>query len=618
MVVISAKPVVSKSEVSSSVVVTDKSAKKTKAKAPASAPAPVTAAPAGSASPADPKKRAADSPIPTTTRASDAIVTEPIDGGAVTIKGSRSKSDRVFVDGMEVAPAGGEDEILMDIEAGSVKMPAEPAKSVPPGTYDFDMSKSMDASGRIGEKMELRTREAEASKIAPATPQPRAGLLTAGEWNDLDNWAKHWTDLLSDGEIDGYQNTYQFFPRHRYTVLLQNEQGVPLVDVPVQLLEGQKVVWEARTDNTGKAELWYSLFTATATATELQLQATIDGQNRALGAAQPYATALNRFSVRRDCTAPKNVDIVWAVDATGSMGDEINYLKTELLDVIGRVKNAHPNLNVRMGSVFYRDRDDEYLTKSSGLHSDISRTVEYIRQQSAGGGGDYPEAVHSALDAAIYDQKWSSDAVARICFLVLDASPHQDKDVVASLQRSIQEAARRGIRVVPVSASGVQKDTEFLMKFFGLATNGSYVFLTNHSGIGDKHLEPTTDEYKVEAFNDLLVRLINQYVTVATCEGKSVVHFEPSQPTDPQQPTTTPAPVYFYPNPATTQFTLELPADAQKVTIYDSEGQSVRSLTTLTAGVHTVPTTDLPPGFYTLRIWIGNQVQSGKLVVVKV
>ena len=71
--------------------------------------------------------------------------------------------------------------------------------------------------------------------------------------------------------------------------------------------------------------------------------------------------------------------------------------------------------------------------------------------------------------------------------------------MIESLQNSIRAAAQKGIRIVPLSASGINKDTEFLMKFFGLATNGTYTFLTDHSGIGGKHLEPTTDEYKVEA-----------------------------------------------------------------------------------------------------------------------
>ena len=49
------------------------------------------------------------------------------------------------------------------------------------------------------------------------------------------------------------------------------------------------------------------------------------------------------------------------------------------------------------------------------------------------------------------------------------------------------------------------------MRFMAISTNGTYVFITSDSGIGNPHLEPTVGEYEVEFLNDLLVRLINKY-----------------------------------------------------------------------------------------------------------
>lgn len=530
---------------------------------------------------ARPDEKAKAEPRKTTAKVAAASKAAPIDAGAVTIRGSRSSDADYHIDGVRVAGA-----------------PPSPAPE--PAVF---MAVSPAPSTTT-------------PKPAPAQPAPKAGLLTAGEWNDLDNWAKHWTDLLTDGEIDAHQTMYGFYPRHRYSVLLQNKEGFPIVDASVTLTEGQGApVWEARTDNTGKAELWYALNEKTEKAPKLNLTAWIDGKKHALGTAKPFAEGINQHQINRECRSSKLLDIVWAVDATGSMSDEIDYLKTELYDVIGRVKSSNPNLTVRMGSVFYRDDTDDYLVKSSGLSPDISRTVDYIKEQYADGGGDTPEAVHSALEEAIYRQKWSDEAVARICFLVLDASPHQTPEINASLQRTIREAARKGIRIVPVSASGIQKDTEFLMKFFGLATNGSYVFLTDHSGIGGKHIEATTDEYKVEALNNLLVRLITQYSNIETCDGKSLVLFERNS-TDSTATAAIP-PATYYPNPAVDQVTLELPFDAPKVTLYNSEGVAVWSLANAPAGTHTIPVRQFPAGYYTLRMWKEDQVQSGKVLVVK-
>jgi hypothetical protein len=202
--------------------------------------------------------------------------------------------------------------------------------------------------------------------------------------------------------------------------------------------------------------------------------------------------------------------VAFVVDATGSMGDELNFLKTELLDVVNRVKNNNQKAQVRLGSVFYRDKDDEYLTRKSNFSTDLNQTLNFIKAQSAAGGGDFPEAVHSALKEALQNLTWSEVATARILFLVLDAPPHSDPEVMADLRVAMTLASQKGIKIIPVTASGIDKNTEFLMRLFAISTNGTYVFITNHSGIGNHHLEASVGKYEVEYLNDLMVRLLNK------------------------------------------------------------------------------------------------------------
>jgi hypothetical protein len=199
------------------------------------------------------------------------------------------------------------------------------------------------------------------------------------------------------------------------------------------------------------------------------------------------------------------------VDATGSMGDELEFLKTELLDVIERVKDDNPNVSLYTSSVFYRDENDQYVTRVSPFTNSVQTTINFIKDQKADGGGDYPEAVHTALEKAIGELQWSYTARTRLLFLVLDAPPHYTTSVIQSIQESIALAAEKGIKIIPVTASGIDKKTEFLMRFFAISTNGTYVFITDHSGVGNSHLEPTVGEYQVEFLNNLMVRLINKY-----------------------------------------------------------------------------------------------------------
>jgi hypothetical protein len=193
------------------------------------------------------------------------------------------------------------------------------------------------------------------------------------------------------------------------------------------------------------------------------------------------------------------------------MGDEINYLKSELLDVIERAEDLNAMLDLRVGSVFYRDEEDEYLTRVSPFSGNLRQTLTFIGNQDAGGGGDYEEAVHTALNTAVTQLDWSESARARLLFLLLDAPPHHTETIVNDLNDIIKNTAEKGIKIIPISASGINKDTEFLFRFFAVTTGGTYVFITNDSGIGGEHIEATVGDYEVELLNDLIVRLIDKY-----------------------------------------------------------------------------------------------------------
>lgn len=94
---------------------------------------------------------------------------------------------------------------------------------------------------------------------------------------------------------------------------------------------------------------------------------------------------------------------------------------------------------------------------------------------------------------------------------MLDAPPHQSVSIRSRLHQVIQQAQRKGVRIIPVASSGVDKNTEFLMRMLAISTGGEYVFLTGDSGIGTGHIEPTIGEHKVEKLNALMIRLIEKY-----------------------------------------------------------------------------------------------------------
>lgn len=339
------------------------------------------------------------------------------------------------------------------------------------------------------------------------------GLLTASEWNDLDNWSS-WAEILT-GEFSTKTGYWKFYPNTLVAVQVVDENDVGLANVSVELLKEGETAFATKTDNTGKAYCWINLFdgdTGNAPKNE-DFSLKVNGK---VSAEPPKITAardsLNINVVVSDARqAEPKADIAFIVDATGSMGDEIQFLKSDLSYIIDHAY-SDTKVALRTAVVFYRDEDDEYIVRGKDFSTDVANTQAFIEQQQANGGGDYPEAVHSALEASLQNFSWNESARARIAFLILDAPAHHQDDIVESLQSSITLYAKNGIKLIPVAASGVDKDTESMLRFFDIVTGGTYVFLTDDSGIGYSHIEASVGDHDVEKLADLMIRLIKKYV----------------------------------------------------------------------------------------------------------
>ena len=350
-----------------------------------------------------------------------------------------------------------------------------------------------------------------------------AGLLTAGEVNDFTKWY-FWPRVIDDSHKQ-HVSAWQIAPRHRYTAQVVNNAGYPIASKAVSLLDNAgNTLFQAVTDNTGKAELWYQLLGNNLCGKHADFYIAVDDQKQL---AKQWLDGLNTFVLDEPCQNDQivndqmvnDVDVVFVFDATGSMGDELRYLQAEMKDVIARAKEATGGLHIRTGAVVYRDHQDDYLTRISRLTEDIKATQAFIDKQQANGGGDYPEAVPEALMAAMNSSGWDPNARARIAFLILDAPCHQDSATIALLHEQVLNAAALGVRIVPVVCSGIGESGELLVRSIALATNGTSFFLTDDSGIGHSHLKPTTDSLKVEHLNDMLVRTIVEFSAMPVCNG---------------------------------------------------------------------------------------------------
>lgn len=211
------------------------------------------------------------------------------------------------------------------------------------------------------------------------------------------------------------------------------------------------------------------------------------------------------------------IEIMLVVDVTGSMGDEINFLKAELADVIDRIAFNDSNTIIKLAMLFYRDTEDkvpfEYydftdVTTAEGL----AKQQSALNGQKASGGGDYPEAVDQALDMAVSKQ-WSTGATTKIIFHVLDAPAHSGDKYAEKLVNATKSAAEQGIRICPIICSGAAEVAEYTMREVAIYTGGTFIYVTDDSGIGGSHYDPNLPNATIELLNSLMVRLVKGYHT---------------------------------------------------------------------------------------------------------
>lgn len=163
---------------------------------------------------------------------------------------------------------------------------------------------------------------------------------------------------------------------------------------------------------------------------------------------------IDDISAVLDAIDPKNlVDVVFAIDATGSMKDDIDLLRKKL---ISRLQEKLKSFgDVRFGLLFYRDYGDNFNTRGLPVKQfdftydfeEFSKNLNSIKIRGTEG-GDIPEAVYEALFACMDFYKWRGGATKKV-ILIGDAEPHPKPRRSGKYSKELVEktAAERGISV---------------------------------------------------------------------------------------------------------------------------------------------------------------------------
>ncbi len=181
------------------------------------------------------------------------------------------------------------------------------------------------------------------------------------------------------------------------------------------------------------------------------------------------------------------VELVFALDTTGSMSGLIEGAKQKIWSLASFVAQGQPTPDLRVGLIGYRDVGDAYVTKVFDLDGDMDRVYRRLQSFRADGGGDTPEHVARALDESVHKMSWSqSPAVVKVIYLVGDAPPHTDYHDGYDYQRAARAAKAKNIALHTILC-GNDGDAETAWRRIALLGGGQYMAIRQDGGMHEEH-----------------------------------------------------------------------------------------------------------------------------------
>ena len=382
--------------------------------------------------------------------------------------------------------AASEGEDVTKMYSAAAPGPAEPALAVDAGT----------------EAVVAAPRDRPLPDMLPPTPEQQPGLR-AGSVDDNADFADFLTYLARIHDLG--ITTRDFDPTGRIVVTVSGTSGLPVAGAQVVVSAAGAEIASLRTTADGTARFLPALYGAGQVS---EFTFTTGGVS---ATAAPGSTLALQAAAAGGAPSPVALDVMFLLDATGSMGDEIGRLKATIDAVAAEVDGFDSQPDVRFAMTLYRDQGDAFVTSTFDFTADIGAFRAALNDVVAEGGGDYPEALEEGLASALKEPSWRDPAsTLQLVFLVADAPPHVDRQVPVAYPAAIVDAVARGIKVFPIASSESDDQAEAAFREIAVATGARFVFLSygaSGAATGSSTDIASTD-YEELPLDALVVRLI--------------------------------------------------------------------------------------------------------------
>jgi len=408
----------------------------------------------------------------------------------------------------------------------------EPADGLPPARSEAeesmassDMDKSMATPlvrGAEGAPPPAPYYEAAPGKslsIASSTPAaarpravPGASGLKAGYSDDNAQFGYFVDFLKKFGEVEHYAYNIS----ERLIVRVLDAAGKPVANARVSVQADGKTLATGLTYSDGGYRFYPAAYGTQATSFELRAES---GRLSARLSARRDGPRLVELKLQgpRVVPEPLPLDVLFVMDTTGSMGEEIQRLKSTIEIIYANLEELKPRPRVRFGLVLYKDRGDEYITEVTPFTGDLEAFQASLDPVEAAGGGDGPEDLESALDDAVNAMDWNKDGL-RLAFVVTDAEAHLDYNRDYTYISAATDARARAIKLYTIGTGGLPIEGEYLLRQVSQLTDARYIFLTygedgeSEGGAEGSVSHHTGANFQTDKLEAIIIRFVKEEV----------------------------------------------------------------------------------------------------------
>lgn len=303
----------------------------------------------------------------------------------------------------------------------------------------------------------------------------------------------------------------------RLTVRVVDSAGKPVANAAVAVSASGRAVAAGTTYSDGGFRFYPKALGVKAASFEVEAKAGALSARARAERDGPRTVEL-RLQGARVIPAPLPLDVAFVMDTTGSMGEEIERLRSMIEIIYANLTELKPKPLVRFGLVLYKDRGDEYVTEVVGLTENLDAFQRELEAVSASGGGDGPEDLESALDDAVNKLDWNKNGL-RLAFVVTDAEAHLDYGRKYTYVDAADDARERAIKLFTIGTGGLPLEGEYLLRQVSQLTDARYIFLTygedgeSAGGAEGSVSHHTGSNFQTDKLEAIVIRFVREEVS---------------------------------------------------------------------------------------------------------